>query len=457
MVYQLKILRGIIYISIFFSWLLFIPFYGPGQYLLTTIPEASYIFVLAHICGMLHSGWLYAVRPNNNLTRIMEKTAIALIPSAMLIILLSVSPGVELPAFVIMGYASAWFVIRWAWWLSLADHASYRGILMGTVLAVANILLFSYSALLYLESYALQVVLLSTVLCTAGAFLITTLPTGSDSERGCTELDLQIKRALPPWHLLVFVLFAFTGGGLLYSAVYTIEIDMTVQIRSLSLAVYVIGAILFGFLADRYSRIILLPGLFAAMGIGFILLIINSSIPAVYLALNSAILLGLGCADLYYWLMLAGHGRRQDIPFVFAVGLSFHLVVISLTGMAADRFLTDSSLWFSPAGVIGSIVMFLGILFSFWLYRRSLEMEASQPKPSPVFEHVTEEDLARQFGLTPREQEIALLLLKGYSYPQISEQLFISLNTVKYHVRNILRKADVSNRHELIRLIREGD
>lgn len=56
-------------------------------------------------------------------------------------------------------------------------------------------------------------------------------------------------------------------------------------------------------------------------------------------------------------------------------------------------------------------------------------------------------------GISPRETEVMDLLMKGSSYQQIADQLFISLPTVKTHVSNIYRKAGVSNKVGLINLI----
>lgn len=51
--------------------------------------------------------------------------------------------------------------------------------------------------------------------------------------------------------------------------------------------------------------------------------------------------------------------------------------------------------------------------------------------------------------LTIREQEIYLLLKGHYSLTDIAEQCNIEYNTVKTHVRNIYRKFNVTNRHQL--------
>ena len=53
--------------------------------------------------------------------------------------------------------------------------------------------------------------------------------------------------------------------------------------------------------------------------------------------------------------------------------------------------------------------------------------------------------------LTPREREVLRLLARGYAYKEIAEQLVISARTVETHASNVLRKLQLSNRHELTR------
>lgn len=52
--------------------------------------------------------------------------------------------------------------------------------------------------------------------------------------------------------------------------------------------------------------------------------------------------------------------------------------------------------------------------------------------------------------LTKREKEIVKLIHKGLNYRQIANQLCVSLNTIKTHVKNIFRKLKVKNKKQLI-------
>jgi LuxR family maltose regulon positive regulatory protein len=52
--------------------------------------------------------------------------------------------------------------------------------------------------------------------------------------------------------------------------------------------------------------------------------------------------------------------------------------------------------------------------------------------------------------LSEREMEIIKLIEEGLSNPEIGDKLFISLNTIKTHLKNIFRKLDVQNRTQAI-------
>ncbi len=51
--------------------------------------------------------------------------------------------------------------------------------------------------------------------------------------------------------------------------------------------------------------------------------------------------------------------------------------------------------------------------------------------------------------LTPRERQVLRLIARGYSYRDIATELAISTKTVESHVSSVLRKLQLSNRHQL--------
>jgi len=59
-----------------------------------------------------------------------------------------------------------------------------------------------------------------------------------------------------------------------------------------------------------------------------------------------------------------------------------------------------------------------------------------------------DEDLDR---LTEREREVMRLIARGYAYKEVASELFISIKTVESHMSSVLRKLQLSSRHELTR------
>ncbi|WP_104086621.1 response regulator transcription factor [Arthrobacter sp. GMC3] len=63
-------------------------------------------------------------------------------------------------------------------------------------------------------------------------------------------------------------------------------------------------------------------------------------------------------------------------------------------------------------------------------------------------EVAVEDELDR---LSARELEVMRLIARGYSYKEVAKALFISIKTVESHVSAVLRKLQLSSRHELTR------
>lgn len=53
-------------------------------------------------------------------------------------------------------------------------------------------------------------------------------------------------------------------------------------------------------------------------------------------------------------------------------------------------------------------------------------------------------------SLSNREKDVLDLLCEGYSYKSIADKLFVSTNTVRFHLKNIYKKLQVNSRHEAV-------
>lgn len=59
-------------------------------------------------------------------------------------------------------------------------------------------------------------------------------------------------------------------------------------------------------------------------------------------------------------------------------------------------------------------------------------------------------DVKKEFGITPREEDILRLLAKGFIYKEVADQLSISVKTMKKHIYNIYEKMHVHSKVEAV-------
>lgn len=87
------------------------------------------------------------------------------------------------------------------------------------------------------------------------------------------------------------------------------------------------------------------------------------------------------------------------------------------------------------------------------------DVPAQPAKPAPAKPEPTAQELVEQarrlqakalgaFGLTKQEKRIACLVLQNRTYQQIAEECGISERTVKFHAKNVYKKADVEGRRD---------
>jgi DNA-binding CsgD family transcriptional regulator/heme/copper-type cytochrome/quinol oxidase subunit 4 len=91
--------------------------------------------------------------------------------------------------------------------------------------------------------------------------------------------------------------------------------------------------------------------------------------------------------------------------------------------------------------IIKLLVSLMGIRYLFLSFENLFNNKSSKEK-TDIF--------CDKHGLTSRQKEIIELIISGCSNKEIGEQLNITEGTVKTHIYNIFKKADVSNRNQII-------
>ena len=78
---------------------------------------------------------------------------------------------------------------------------------------------------------------------------------------------------------------------------------------------------------------------------------------------------------------------------------------------------------------------------------KSLDNESTEEHFSILFDKKCQE-----YNISFREKEIMLLLFEGIQYKEIADRLYISVNTVRAHVRNIYDKCEVKSKIALMNI-----
>ena len=113
-------------------------------------------------------------------------------------------------------------------------------------------------------------------------------------------------------------------------------------------------------------------------------------------------------------------GLHEIIPFIFvAILLSWHLIPILFLNIYLEKYHGQTAL--VEEDFEGQLLVF-----------------------------------AKKFEISKREREVVHLICKGLSNQEISDALYISLQTVKDHIHRIFIKTGVKNRVQLTNLIRAG-
>ncbi|MGL5082790.1 MAG: response regulator [Microcoleaceae cyanobacterium] len=158
-------------------------------------------------------------------------------------------------------------------------------------------------------------------------------------------------------------------------------------------------------------------------------------------------------------LILTMQGNEESVLASFAAGAdSYCMKDMGMERMVeAIRMTHSGNPWIDPA--IASIVL--------RQMRQSISKATSKATSKAAHEsdrtveiralEADYEDILQAYPLTTREQEILELMVNGCSNLMIAERLFITVGTVKTHVRNILSKLCANDRTEAaVRALRSG-
>ena len=145
----------------------------------------------------------------------------------------------------------------------------------------------------------------------------------------------------------------------------------------------------------------------------------------------------------------AVHSERPAVRFLALSVSDAADDVVRVIRAGARGYVTKS---ISPEDLIDAIHRTADgdAVFSPWLAGFVLDAFTGEGEAPPGGGHADAAE-AEIDQLSPREQEVLLLIARGYTYKEIAGRLHLSVKTVESHVSSVLRKLQLSNRNELTR------
>jgi DNA-binding CsgD family transcriptional regulator len=111
--------------------------------------------------------------------------------------------------------------------------------------------------------------------------------------------------------------------------------------------------------------------------------------------------------------------------------------------------------FFEGQSIVGLLIIFTfftgnGFLPFYFMYGTQLQVQPVEATSSSL----SLEEFCLKYDVSPRETDIVREICNGLSNKEISEKLFISLQTVKDHTHRIYIKTNVRSRAQLMNLVK---
>lgn len=471
-----ELLFGILSMGMIIFWINFFPCFGPAYGFIPNLPANyfSFIFIFAHGAGLYAGAYYYLAFTDSRIIKMLARAAAVITAVlSMIICFRQQAQGPEVVTlFVIMSFLSGIVVSRWMTWFSRGRNADKRGYILGWTIGITYVLLsLGTYTMAQLNKDSALAMLMPAGGFLAGGWLFAYLPLPTRRIR-----SIPIWEIIPPADLLLLGLLAYGTVSLFYNSVF-ISKSLYPFLPWLLIIPYLAVSLILARLSDRYDRYFLAVTGFFFCGSGFLIYLLGINGLTEVAIFNILVSAGLLCIHFFYWLSLVDRQNSLYQPFRFITGVLFELIVVGIGIAMVARLQSNPELKSGLIGISGMLLVMLGIVSSFgYIYSIYHKLKSQPPtantvpasgqnridntlsplsKLSAVDEETLSLVLGSHFNLTKREKELALLLFSGYSSSQMTEALFISPNTIKFHMKNILAKLGAANRLEAAAVVLE--
>lgn len=260
--------------------------------------------------------------------------------------------------------------------------------------------------------------------------------------------------------LYVFIATITITSGLMYTVINP-AFSHNKILTSIYWAVpYIIAIYILMNSPKKVNRAYVLYVAITLIGLSFLLFLILDRSWISYIIVNTLMMSAFGVCDLFWWSIIGELLDYVKNPAkLLGLGLSANILGILIGSTLGTKVLNVSN------GINSSITALL-IVFIILIILPFLNKYLSLIIDDNIFlfrfynkaENADDDEIKltnKYPNLTDRENEIVDLLLTGRTYKMIAEELYLSQNTIKTHIKNIYSKYNVNSKVELIKALQK--
>lgn len=453
---------NIVVFSLFSAWMLAIIFEGQVLYSLAEEVNAdgsamALTAILAQFIGLFCSGFFIKRHTAAKMTMI---TSTVVCIAGSLIFFLPFS-GLWYIALIAMAFFAGLYIASWGFFFKAYTLPGQRLKTAADVLIFSNILMIfinviavNYSA--YVGLFISVVFLVSSLLL----FFRLDASACAKTDKVYSPANIGDDFSMISKPLIILCLFIFVitiNSGFMYQVVNPSFAHHALLTSYYWAVPYILVLFVLRNLPPRINQAYIMYVAMTMIGLAYILFLWLDKSATSYLLIDTLMLGAFGVCDLFWWSILGSLLDYTDNPGqILGLGLSMNVL-----GIIGGGFI-GNWLMLSGGSYLNVSIIALAIIFAVLIMLPVLNIQLTKLLQDHAFlvrfaasiENSKDKDPVNYKDnklLTAKEMEVVRLLLKGYTYKAIAENLYITENTMKYHIKNIYQKLNISNKMELIK------
>jgi len=454
----------VIVFSLFFSWLLAVPFEGQVFYAVADFHGASahsFVFgaMAVHFAGLIACGF---VVKNMRTAKKLILISIAVCVAATGVLFYPPS-HLWMAALLIASFLVGCCVAAWGFYFKGSTPKDERMKVMADNLIFSNLLMILLNlAAIHISP---QIGLGFSIAVLTAAFLFAlklpnedTLKTPAAAPVSGQE-EISVSVASPLMFLCLFIVVITVNSGLMYQVVNPAFAHMKFLTSWYWAVPYIAALFIMRNLPRKTNREYILYLAIAMIGFSFIIFLLLGRSWMDYLLVNTLLLGACGIYDLFWWSILGEMLEHHANPArIIGLGLAANVLGVLLGGLIGNAItVTGGSTQNHTLLALGVVCVTLVMLPP--LHNRLTKLLKNHVYLAALAELPVHEQKERIQELningkpTETESKVVQLLIQGKTYKAIADELFVSENTIRSHIKSIYSKAGVRNKAELINLI----